>query len=60
MKRKIIIFLLNLIGGKKNQENEEEKGAKVRIDERKDGTNRYREALLENTNNVPISYIFVV
>lgn len=28
MKRKIILFLLNLIGGKKNQENEEEKGAR--------------------------------
>ena len=28
MKRKIILFLLNLIGGNKNQENEEEKGAR--------------------------------
>ena len=28
LKRKIILFLLNLIGGNKNQENEEEKGAR--------------------------------
>ena len=28
MKRRIILFLLNLIGGKKNQENEEEKGTR--------------------------------
>lgn len=28
MKRKIILFLLNLIGGNKNQENEEEKGSR--------------------------------
>ena len=28
MKRKIILFLLNLIGGRKNQENEEGKGAR--------------------------------
>lgn len=28
MKRKTILFLLNLIGGRKNQENEEGKGAR--------------------------------